>query len=74
MVHQTTIQVSGPVKLALDNVKIFEKETYNEVIEWLLEDYMELTEETKKDIAEAKAEIARGEFDTHEQVGKELGF
>lgn len=70
----TTIQISGAVKIALDNSKIFRKESYNEVIEWLLEDSMELTEETKQDIARAKAQIARGEFKTHEQVGKELGF
>ena len=62
------------MKIALDNSKIFRKESYNEVIEWLLEDSMELTEETKQDIARAKAQIARGEFKTHEQVGKELGF
>lgn len=70
----TTIQVSKQVKSALDKVKVFEKETYNEVLEWLMEDYAELTEETKKGLALAKAQIARGEFKTHEQVKKELSF
>ncbi len=70
----TTIQVTEQVKDTLDTIRVFEKETYNEVIEWLLEDYTELSEETKKSIEEAEEQIKAGKCKTHAEVGKELGF
>lgn len=38
------------------------------------EDTWELSEETKKDIAEARAEIKAGKFHTFEEVKRELGL
>jgi hypothetical protein len=38
------------------------------------EEYMEFNEETKRDIAEARAEIKAGKYYTHEEVKKELGL
>ena len=38
----TTIQISDPVKKALERMKMFKRETYNDVIENLIEDNMEL--------------------------------
>ena len=38
------------------------------------EDLMELSEETKRDIEKARAEIKAGKFYTHEQVKKRLGL
>ena len=35
---------------------------------------MELNEETKKEIAEARAEIKKGKFHSLEKVKKDLGF
>lgn len=35
-------------------MKIFQRETYNEVLEVLIEDNMELTEKTKKEIEEKR--------------------
>ncbi|MDI6889238.1 MAG: antitoxin VapB family protein [Methanocellales archaeon] len=70
----TTIQIKEDVKAALDRIKMFERETYNDVLERLLEDVRELDEETKKDIQKAIKEIESGKFKTHEQLETEMGF
>ena len=70
----TTIQISTDLQDALNKRKFFNRETYEEVIWDLLEDTMELKEETKKDIEEARLEIEKGNFLTHDEVKKELGI
>lgn len=70
----TTIQVSTELIEQLKNRKMYDKESYEEIIWGLMEDSMELSEETKKSIEEAKKEIKQGKFYTHEQVKKELGI
>jgi predicted transcriptional regulator len=70
----TTIQISDNVKSTLDRMKMMERETYNEVIERMLEDDMELNEETKKEIEEAKKRIKSGKFITNEEAKKRLGL
>jgi len=70
----TTIQISENLMETLKKRKLYEKESYEEVIWNVLEDSMELTEETKRDIEKARAEIRAGKFYTHEQVKKRLGF
>ncbi len=54
--------------------KQYDKESYEEVIWNLVEDSMELNEETKKDIEKARADIKAGKFYTHDQVKKKLGL
>lgn len=71
---ETTIRVSHEVKEQLNKMKLFERETYNDVIENMIEDNLELNEKTKKEIEEARRRIKKGEFDTHEEVGKMLGL
>jgi hypothetical protein len=56
----TTIQISKELKDALDKQKFTEKETYEEVVWDLLEDRMELSEQTKKAIEQAEQNIADG--------------
>lgn len=70
----TTIQISNDIKKELDKKKMFSRETYNDVIARMLEDDMEVNEETKKDIEEARKKFKEGKYITHEQVKKELGF
>ncbi|MDY6932516.1 MAG: hypothetical protein SVJ22_11465 [Halobacteriota archaeon] len=70
----TTIQVSEELVKELKGRKLFDKESYEEIIWDLIEDTQELSEETKKDIEEARSEIARGEYVTLEEAKKELGF
>jgi len=68
----TTIQISKELQEKLEARKIAERESYEEVIFDLLEDTMELSEETKKDISQARAEIKQGKFKSLAQIKKEL--
>jgi len=53
---------------------MYGKETYEDIIWDILEDTMELSEETKKHIEKAEKEFKEGKFYTHEQVKKHLGL
>ena len=55
-------------------MKLHPRETYEDVIERLIEDLSELDEETKVEIEGARNEIASGKFVTHEQLKKDLGL
>ena len=70
----TTIQISGRLQSKLAEKKIFEKETYEEVIWNLIEDTSEISEETKKELEEARAEIKNGKVYPFSQVKKEAGL
>lgn len=74
MVETTTIQVSQELLLKLKERKFYDNESYEDVIWSALEDSMELSEETKKEIEIARKEIAEGKFVTHAQLKKELGM
>ena len=66
----TTIQISNSVKNILEKMKLFQRESYNEVIERMIEDNLELNEKTKKELIEARKRIKSGEFLTQEEVEK----
>lgn len=70
----TTIQVSEKLKEKLNKRKLYDNESYEDIIWDLLEDSMELSEETKKNIAQAEKEIKEGKGKSIEQVRKELGL
>ncbi len=70
----TTIQVSNDLVEILKNRKMYDKESYEDIIWDLLEDSMELSQETKKNIAIAEKDIKEGRIHTHEQVKKKLGL
>jgi len=70
----TTIQISDNVKKTLDRMKMLERETYNDIIERMIEDDLEINEQTKKDIEEAKKRIKTGRFVSHEEVKRRLGI
>lgn len=74
MSETTTIQVKQSTKEALEKMKIYKRETYNEVLERLLEEVQELNEETKKEIELARKAVEEGRYITHEDLKKELGF
>ena len=67
----TTIQISDNVKKSLEMMKMFNRETYNEVIENLLEDNMELNEKTIKELKERRKS---NDFISIEDVEKHLGL
>jgi predicted CopG family antitoxin len=68
---ETTIKISKEVKEYLDKMKVFSRESYNDVIEVLIEDDLELNEKTKREIGERKK---NAKFVSHEDVGKRLGL
>ena len=70
----TTVQISDNVKSVLDRMKMIDRETYNDVIERMIEDDLELNEKTKIEIEEARKRIKAGKFITHEEAKKRLGL
>lgn len=74
MSEMTTIQVKQSTKDALERMKTCKSETYNDIIERLIEDVQELNEETKKEIELARKAIEEGRCVTHEKLKEELGF
>ena len=70
----TTIQVSESLLKELKNRKLYDKESYEELIWDLLEDTMELSEETKRDIEKSEKEIKEGKTVALAQVKKNLGL
>ena len=68
----TTIQVTEDLVSVLKQKKMYDKESYEEVIWDMIEDTVELSEETKREIEQARAEIKAGKFKTLAQVKKEL--
>lgn len=70
----STIQVSNKLKDNLKNMKFSEDESFESVIWNLIEDNAELTEETKKEILQARKEAKAGKLIPLSQVKKELGL
>lgn len=70
----TTIQVSEELREKLSQRKTSSKDKYEDVIWDLLEDTLELSEQTKRDIEIARKEISEGKFVTHAELKKELGI
>jgi predicted transcriptional regulator len=73
----TTIQVEEKTKEELERVKLFPRETYNEVIIRLVmtsQEETELSEETIKNIEKALEDVKKGRVYSTEKVRKELGI
>lgn len=66
----TTIQISQELQYELNKMKLFSRETYEEVIWNVIEDTRELSDETKKEIIEARKQISKGEFVTLSDLKK----
>jgi hypothetical protein len=71
---ETSIQVSRELLGKLQLMKIYVKESYEDIIWDLIEDRMEFSEETKKNIAQSEKEIREGKTHKWEDVKKELGI
>lgn len=66
----TTIQVSDELIDTLRNRKLYDNETYEDVIWDLIEDTLELSDETKQTIKEAEEDFRRGRTIPLEEVEK----
>ena len=73
MAH-TTIQISKNLLEELKSRKMYDKESYEDIIRDLLEDTMELSEQTKANIKKSEADIQAGRVYTLEEVKKRLGL
>ncbi|MCI4332942.1 MAG: hypothetical protein L3K01_04335 [Thermoplasmata archaeon] len=70
----TTIQLTSALKEELTAMKVHSRETYQQVLERVLEDLRELDSKTRKELARAEAEIGRGRSVKHRELGAKLGF
>ncbi len=71
----TTVQISKELLEKLKLMKIHDKESYEDIIWDLIEDRMEFSEETKKNIADYEKDIKEGRIDKFtnlENIKKEL--
>jgi hypothetical protein len=69
---ETTIQISKELLERLKMRKFSEKESYEKVIWDLIEDGMELSEETKRNIAQSEKEFKEGKTHRWEDIKKRL--
>lgn len=74
----TSIQLEKRTKAKLEKMKIFPRESYDDVVNRLLnavgEDEGILSEKTIRDLEEGVADIKAGRVYTSEQVKKKLGL
>ena len=68
----TTIQISKELLEDLKSRKMYDKESYEEIIRDLLEDTAELSEQTLEDIRKSEADISAGRFKTLAEVEERL--
>jgi len=74
MADITTIQIRRKTKQKLDELRLSERETYNDIIENLIEDSAELSEQTIKELEEARIQAQRGERVSLADAKRELGL
>ena len=70
----TTIQLSADLKRSLERMKLHPRETFNDVLERLMEDLRELDKQTLAEVESARAEVRAGKYLTQDQVRKALGL
>ena len=70
----TTIQISDSVKLFLDKLRLIKRESYNDIIEFMIEDSLELNEKTRLEVEEAMSDIKAGKTISHEDAMKRLSL
>ncbi|VVB85254.1 Uncharacterised protein [uncultured archaeon] len=70
----TTIQLKETTKDKLDKMKLYRQETYNDVLERLIEDVSDLNLKTREELETAIKEIESGKWVSLEKLAKELGF
>ena len=70
---ETSIQVSTKLLEKLKYMKMYSKESYEEIIWDLIEDRMEFSEETKRDIEASREDIKAGRTISLERLKKKIG-
>ncbi len=74
--EKTTIQIRTETLERLKNMKKYERESYDEVLNNIIDEAEEetLTEEEIKDIQAALEEVKKGKLYSIEKVAKDLGI
>ncbi len=74
----TSIQLANKTKSKLDKIKVFPKESYDDVVNRLInvaeDDEGVLSERTIKDLEKALTQVKSGKLLSHSQVKKKLGL
>ena len=70
----TTIQVSNNLLTELKNRKFYDKESYEEIIWDLIEDSLELSEQTKRHIKKSEEDIKQGRTISLANMKKKIGM
>ncbi|MGA2935327.1 MAG: hypothetical protein ABSD81_09260 [Methanomicrobiales archaeon] len=73
----SSLRVNPRTKSRLEKLKVHPRESYDKVIDRLIDSYHDdepLTEEEIKGIEEALQDLKEGRLYTHEQVKKKLGL
>ena len=69
----TTIQISTELLEKLRSMKMYSKESYENIIWDLVEDRLEFSEETKRNIEQSRKEIKEGKTISLEELKKKIG-
>ncbi len=70
----TTIQLKETTKDKLDRMKLYRQETYNDVLERLIEDVSDLNLKAREELESSIKDIESGKWVSLEKLAKELGF
>ena len=70
----TTIQINEAIRDRLNELKLHNRETYNDVLKRILEDFEELKQKTKRELRKAIEEIESGSYKTLDDMISELGL
>ena len=71
---ETSIQVSKELLEKLKLMKMHAKESYEDLIWDLVEDRMEFSDETKRNLAQSQKEFEQGKTVSLEEIKKKLGM
>ena len=68
----TTIQVSNELLEKLKSMRMYEKESYETIIWDILEDRMELSKETKKNIEKSLSDFKAGRIVSLDEIKRKM--
>jgi predicted transcriptional regulator len=70
----TTVQIDRSLKARLDNMKLHSRESYNDVLERILEDLEDISPAALRRYDEISRQVKAGKYKAHEQLKRELGL
>ena len=74
MPDTTTVQIDRKLKARLDTMKLHSRESYNDVLERILEDLDDISPTALRRYEAISRQVKAGKYRTHEQLKRELGL